>query len=109
MERSLIEQVEPVFLDLHAAQWVERDRYTIRSDARRFETRACNYANKVGLAEAINYALSWRLENIMNRVSALAANLRTRLGEVPGIEVHDMGAIKCGIVTFSHENVSAIT
>ncbi|MBY0552411.1 MAG: aminotransferase class V-fold PLP-dependent enzyme [Candidatus Obscuribacterales bacterium] len=107
MERSLVQRVEPVFLDLHAADWVERDHYTVRSDARRFETWECNYANKVGLSQAIDYALDWGLESIWARVSELASTLRNRLLEVPGIEVHDIGETKCGIVTFSHSNVGS--
>lgn len=107
MERSLLQRIEPIFLDLHAAEWVERDRYTVRSDARRFETWECNYANKVGLPEAIDYALGWGLDSIWARISGLAATLRTRLLEVPGVEVHDMGDTKCGIVTFSHPKISA--
>ena len=34
---ELIEQLQPPFLDLHAAEWADRDTYTIRGDARRFE------------------------------------------------------------------------
>lgn len=107
MERSLLQRIEPIFLDLHAAEWVELERYTVRSDARRFETWECNYANKVGFAQAIDYALGWGLDNIWARVSGLAARLRNRLLEVPGVVVHDIGDTKCGIVTFSHPKVSA--
>src|SRR6185503_12082663 len=37
VRRGLIEQLEPPFLDMRAANWVEKDRFVIVEDARRFE------------------------------------------------------------------------
>ena len=37
VRRGLIEQLEPPFLDMHAARWVTKDRFEILPDARRFE------------------------------------------------------------------------
>ena len=55
--RSLIERLEPPLLDLHAAEWITRDEYRIRGDARRFENWETNYAGKIGLGVAVDYAL----------------------------------------------------
>ena len=46
VRRGLIEELEPPFLDLHAAKWVAKDRYEVRPDARRFEDYEANYAAK---------------------------------------------------------------
>jgi selenocysteine lyase/cysteine desulfurase len=101
VRRAVLERLEPPFLDLHAAQWVGRERFTIRPDARRFENWETYYAGKIGLGVAIDYALQWGLEAIWARVSSLAEDLRRRLGALPRVTVRDMGAERCGIVSFT--------
>lgn len=107
VRRELIEALEPPLLDLHAARWVAPDRYEVRKDARRFENWETNYAAKIGLGVAVDYALSWGMENIQRRVFALAATLRERLSAIPGVTVRDLGAVKCGIVSFTVEGKEA--
>ncbi len=107
IRRALCQQVEPPFLDNHAATWVAPDRYEIRPDARRFENWETNFAGKVGLAVAIDYALSWGIDAIWARVQPLAARLRESLAAIPGVTVRDIGAAQCGIVTFTVDGVPA--
>jgi cysteine desulfurase/selenocysteine lyase len=101
VQRSILEQLEPPFLDLHAAKWVTKDRFEIRADARRFENWETYCAGKIGLGIAIDYALSWGLENIWARISNLSNMLRTRLSNVQHVKLHDLGMQKCGIITFT--------
>ena len=101
VRRSLIGQLEPPLLDLHAAEWVARDEYRIRPDARRFENWETNYAAKIALGVAVDYALGWGSEAIWDRVHGLGQALRERLAHVPGVTVLDVGAVRCGIVSFS--------
>jgi cysteine desulfurase / selenocysteine lyase len=107
VRRELGEQLEPPFLDLHAASWVAPDRYEIRPDARRFENWETNYAGKVGLAVAIDYARDWGLGVIWERVQTLASALRSGLQAIPGVTVRDIGAEQCGIVTFTVDGLGA--
>ncbi len=101
VRRDLIEGLEPPLLDLHAAEWQADGSYRIRPDARRFENWETNYATKIGLGVAADYALGWGLEAIRERVYPLAAELRRRLDAVAGVRVHDRGEERCAIVTFS--------
>jgi cysteine desulfurase / selenocysteine lyase len=103
VRREVVERLEPPLLDLHAAEWVAPDEYVVRPDARRFENWESNVAGKVGLGVAIEYALGWGLVATRDRVYALAAQLRERLSEQPGITVRDLGCERCGIVTFTVE------
>ena len=105
--KSIIEQSDPPFIDLHAATWTKDDAYELRTDARRFETWEQNIAAKIGLSKALRYAHEIGLPNIRYRIQHLADYLRTKLTEIPGIDVCDLGKTKCGIVTFTCKNKSA--
>jgi len=107
VRNNMREQLEPPFLDLHAATWTAPDRYEIRPDARRFESWEVNYAAKIGLGVAVDYALSWGLEAINQRITTLADRLRELMSDVEGVTVHDQGRRRCGIVTFTVDGVSS--
>jgi len=92
---------------VRAADWVAPDRYEIRRDGRRFEEWEQDYAGKIGLTCAIEYALEWGVDSIWERVRANAERLRSLLEEIDGVTVHDPGAVRCGIVTFAARGASA--
>jgi selenocysteine lyase/cysteine desulfurase len=104
---SLLERLEPPLLDMRAAEWVAADRYELRPDGRRFEEWEQDYAAKIGLARAVDYALEWGIDAIWERVRAAAERLRTLLAEIDGVTVHDPGELRCGIVTFAVEGHAA--
>jgi len=107
VRREMLDKLEPPFLDLHAANWTGPDSFEVRGDARRFENWETNYAGKVGLGTAVSYAMSWGIDAIEARVTALAAELRSRLAAIDGVRVHDQGLRRCAIVTFSVAGVPA--
>lgn len=107
VRKSLLERLTPPFLDLHAARWTAARHYELRPDARRFENWETNVAAKLALAAAVDYALGWDLEEIYARVRTLTDLLREELARIPGVVVRDLGAERCGIVTFTVEGKRA--
>ena len=94
------ERLHPAMVDLGGADWTALQSYTLKPGARRFETWEAAHALRLGLGRAIRYALDLGLDTIWARVSELAARLRAGLAEVDGVALHDLGATRCGIVSF---------
>lgn len=100
-----LETIEPAMLDFFGAQWTTPDSYTLRSDARRFETWENAYALRAGLGAAARYATELGLEAIEARAFALADRFRTGLRDIPGATLRDLGhqtgVDRCAIVSFT--------
>lgn len=107
VRRTLIDRLEPPFLDLHAATWTGTNQYEIRPDARRFENWEGYVAGKIGLGVAVDYALSLGIDAICHRARELAARMRAGLASLPGVEVHDLGVERCAIVSFTNASEPA--
>ena len=105
VRQNLIAELEPPIVDHYAADWVAPDRYELRADARRFENWENNYAAKLGLGVAADYALGLGLDPIWARVQSLAAELRGRIADLPGAVLRDIGREQCGICTFTLDGV----
>jgi selenocysteine lyase/cysteine desulfurase len=98
---SIVERLQPPFVDIRSATWETADSYSLMPDARRFETWETNHATKIALGVAVDYALRWGLEEIRDANAALAGRLRGALGELEGATVLDLGVDPCAIVSFA--------
>jgi cysteine desulfurase / selenocysteine lyase len=105
VRRGLLERLRPRQVDLRSGTWRSPDSYELRSDARVFELWESSYADRLGLLAAVRYALDLGVETIASAVRDRADHLRAGLTEVPGVTVHDLGANRCGIVSFTVDGV----
>jgi cysteine desulfurase/selenocysteine lyase len=108
VRRELLLQLEPPMIDHFGAPWVAPDRYELRMDARRFETWENNYAARLGLGVAIDYALDIGLPEIEMHCRAKARELRAALAEVDGVTLHDLGPNPAAIVSFTVRGLDAL-
>jgi selenocysteine lyase/cysteine desulfurase len=106
VHRDRIADLHPAVVEVGGAEWTERNAYTLKEDAERFETWEVSYALQLGLGRAIDYALELGVATTWERVQSLGEVLRTALAQIDGVTVHDLGATKCGIVTFSADAVA---
>lgn len=102
-DRVLRAGYEPLFIDMHGARWTEPGAYRPVETAARFEEWEFPYATVLGSAAAIRYALRVGLAPVARRTPALAARLRERLADVPGVRLLDRGPAPAALVTFAVE------
>jgi selenocysteine lyase/cysteine desulfurase len=109
VRRPLLQQLEPPMIDHFAAPWISRDQYQLRDDARRFETWENNYAARLGLGAAVDYALAIGLAPIEQRCRLLAGRLRNGLAAIKGVTIRDLGRTPGAIVSFTMDGYEADT
>ena len=102
-KRATTAQIEPVFLDNHAAKWTADNGYTVAGDAKRFENWERYFAGVIGLKVAADQANELGMEAIWARLRELADGLRARLAPLKGVTLTDLGQVKGAIVTFAVE------
>lgn len=107
VRRALLQQLEPPMIDHFAAPWVSRDAYQLRDDARRFENWENNYAARLGLGTAVDYALAIGLGPIAERCRLLSGCLRSGLASIRGVTIRDLGRSPSAIVSFTMEGHDA--
>lgn len=109
VRQAMLAELHPPMIDHFAAPWVAPDRYELRPDARRFESWENNYAARLGLGVATEYALALGLHEIQTRCQDLSKTLRAELLRLPGVRVHDLGLHPSAIVSFSIDGHEAET
>lgn len=99
-DKALAQGLEPLFLDMRGADWIEKDKYQPRDGAIRFEDWEFAYALVLGSSEAIKYCRQVGEERIWNRVKVLANYTREQLSTIGGVRVLDRGPEVGALVTF---------
>ncbi|QOZ53119.1 aminotransferase class V-fold PLP-dependent enzyme [Bradyrhizobium sp. CCBAU 53338] len=107
VRRPLLQGLEPPMIDHFAAPWISRNHYQLRDDARRFETWENNYAARLGLGAAVDYALAIGLSPIEQRCRLLAGRLRKGLVAISGVTIRDLGRTPGAIVSFTMDGYEA--
>lgn len=106
-DRVIEQKLEPLFIDLRGAEWIEADAYSPRMDARRFEDWELPYAIVLGSKAAIDLALTLGLDEIQKRNSLLCEKIRNALATLPNITLLDKGPNQSSIITIKVSNQKA--
>jgi selenocysteine lyase/cysteine desulfurase len=104
---AMLERLDPYVAEIRSATWDGGRGFTWAPGARRFETWEHSYVNVVGLGAAVRQALDLGLDAIGARTTALGARLRQQLDQLPGVSTHDLGQVRCAIVTAKVEGKPA--
>ncbi|SHN31069.1 aminotransferase class V-fold PLP-dependent enzyme [Mucilaginibacter sp. OK098] len=100
-DKVLADGLEPLFIDMRGAQWIEKDIYKQADDAKRFEDWEFAYALVLGNRYAIEYCLKVGEDRIWQRVKTLSAYMRQKLALIDKVRVLDRGLELGGLVTFN--------
>lgn len=100
--------LSPDLPQLSAAVRLDADRVELAATfSGRFEAWEGAVAQRVGFAEALDDLHRLGVEVVGDRIATLADHLRAGLDAVGGVEVHDRGSRRAGIVTFEVDGVGA--
>jgi selenocysteine lyase/cysteine desulfurase len=100
-DKALEAGLEPLFIDMRGAEWVDKDHYSARKDATRYEDWEFAYALVLGARAAIKYYLKIGVDRIGSRVRLLSNILRQELATFDKVRVLDKGPELGGLVTFT--------
>lgn len=106
-DRFLQAGYEPLFIDMHGANWTAGDAYQASATATRFEEWEMPYATVLGCAAAVRYARTVGLDAISARTPMLAGRLRDGLDALPGVRALDRGVQLGALVTIAVEGWEA--
>lgn len=93
--------LRPRLIDGIGARWDSPSGFSLVPGAKSFELWENSIADRLGLIAAARYALSLGIAEIEAEVTARASLTRSLLSSIPGVEVHDLGRQRCGLVSFS--------
>jgi selenocysteine lyase/cysteine desulfurase len=106
---GFMERLKPTQLDVLSAPW-DGQGFTLRNDARRFETSEVSVALLAGLANALEECNGLGPANIRRRIDSLSRGLRKNLTTIPGLTLHNLGPTdhQSGLIAFTLEGWDSV-
>jgi selenocysteine lyase/cysteine desulfurase len=104
---AALERLDPYVAEIRSATWDGAHGFAWVDGAQRFESWENSYVNILGLGAAVRQALDLGIDAIAERTQALGDRLRAQLDDLPGVSTHDLGAVRCAIVTASLDGLPA--
>lgn len=98
---ALASGLEPMFIDMRGAEWIDKDEYKPRASAMRFEDWEFAYALILGTKHAIRYCRSIGEERIWQQIKLFSGLMRKELAAIDKVRVLDRGPELGGLVTFT--------
>ncbi len=98
-DKVLDKKMEPLFVDMRGADWIDENVYQQIPDAKRFEYVEQSNAIITGATVAIRYYLNLGQENVYERNRIISAYTRKKLSEIPGIKLMDQGKQLSNIIS----------
>ncbi len=99
--KALQAGLEPMFIDMRGAEWIEKDKYKQQPDAKRFEDWEFAYSTVLGTKVAIEYCRNIGEDKIWHQVKLLSGITRKKLSEIERVKVLDRGQEQSASVTFT--------
>lgn len=103
---DLLADLEAPYAELGSSTWTPTGEVRPLPDARRFETWERSVALELGLGAAVDHLRGLGAAQVERHVTAVAADLRSRLADLPGVELRDTGPPRSAIVTFTVDGVA---
>ncbi|WP_323159879.1 aminotransferase class V-fold PLP-dependent enzyme [Pseudomonas fluorescens] len=106
---QFLQRLLPVQRDVLSAPW-DGKRFTLRDDARRFETSEVSLALLAGMANALEEYNRLGAIPVHRRIEQLSSGLRQRLRAIPGLTLRDLGAAnqQSGLIAFTLEGWDSV-
>ena len=107
VRESVLDRLDPHVAEIRSAVWDGDRGFSWVPGARRLETWENSYVNIVGLGAAVRQTLDLGIDVIGRRTAQLGARMRRLLDDTPGVTTHDLGEVRCAIVTAKVDGVPA--
>lgn len=109
LRKQIIECLEPSFIELQSLRSLQNGEFTLRDDARRFESSEIYPANKIGLGAAVDYALQLGIHQSSQRIQELASLFREQLATLELVDIYGSSQEPSAICCFTVDGFEAET